>query len=419
MQASSFSVLFELLYIVVVDKGRYVMETKKYIIIGSGAAGVSAAEEIRKNDSEALIQIISRDTVIPYNRPKLTKSINDLDLCADKIAIHPADWYREQNIELTLDTEIVHIDSDKKQVTDRNGRTYTYDRLILATGASCFVPPIQGSDTEGVVTIRTIEDVKKIQSALADKQRVLLIGGGVLGLEAAWGFLQLKKEVTILEAMPRLMPRQLDEEASEVLKNLVESKGAAIHTGIKIEKIEKENDGLHVSTDQGMFICDLAVVSAGVRASVSLAKEAGIAVDRSIVIDEKAQTSIPDIYACGDCAEFQGVNYSLWSQALNEGMAAGRNASGVPYAYANSAAALTFFGMGTMLYALGDIGSDSTKIYKLLDMSIPEKSICRRFYFKDDRLCGVILIGNLTGWKELSAMLKTASIEEVRNQFAS
>lgn len=393
------------------------METKKYIIIGSGAAGVSAAEEIRKNDADAQIQIISKDTEIPYNRPKLTKSINDLGLCAEKIAIHPSDWYEQQNIQLLLNTEIMHIDAAAKTVTDSNDSTYSYDSLILATGASCFVPPIQGSDTEGVVTIRTIEDVKKIQTALADKNRVLLIGGGVLGLEAAWGFLQLKKEVTVLEAMPRLMPRQLDEEASAVLQNLIVSKGASIHTGIRIERIEKEDDGLHVSTDQGVFICDLIVVSAGVRASVSLAKEAGIAIDRSIVIDEKAQTSIPDIYACGDCAQFQGVNYSLWSQALNEGMAAGSNASGKPYSYVNSAAALTFFGMGTMLYALGDQGSDPAKTYETLDCSEPEKNICRRFHFVNQKLCGVILIGSMTYWKELAAALGTASVEDVKAMF--
>lgn len=383
-----------------------------YVILGGGIAGVSAAEAIRERDATGRIVLLSKEKQLPYNRPMLTKALL-ADFSNDQIAIHPASWYQEKNIEYVRGAVIEKLDPKTKTVSLQNGTQYTYDKCIYALGSSCFIPPIEGAQDERVKTIRTLDDVAAIQELLQNKQKIVLIGGGVLGLEAAWELSKAKKEVTVLEAMDRLMPRQLDAEASEMVQAAAEKHGVHVVTGAKIISITKEGEQRTVHTADGDHACDLVLVSAGVRANIAVAKDAGIACEKAVIADEKMMTSEKDIYACGDCAQYNGMNYALWSQGIGEGKTAGANAAGGSLVYEPDAPALSFFGLETPLFSSGDLGSNPAQKYKTLEIKDNSRNFYRKAYFLNGRLCGIVLVGDISKMRELGAALKEhASLEK-------
>ncbi len=380
---------------------------KNILIIGSGAAGTAAAEAARKQDADCSITIISQETELPYNRPMLTKNLCDSNIAAERIAIHPAYWYQEHRIEMIQGQKIEKILPNEAAIMDSDGVKYAYDSLILALGASCFVPPIAGSDNQMVHTIRKIEDVKKIQAQVAGKKNAVVIGGGVLGLEAAWSLCKAGINATVLEAMPRLMPRQLDEEAADKLMHIAADNGVLILTGQKITAIESDK----VVTETGSYPADVVIISAGVRADVQLAKDSGITCERAIVINEKAETSIPHIYACGDCAQLNGMNYALWSQALAEGTAAGKNAAGGDETFQLGSPAMTFFGLGTILCAAGDNGSNPEYTYSSIYAHDNDSQAFRKITGRNGHMCGFEMIGTLKGLKEMQDALSRNALK--------
>ena len=193
------------------------------------------------------------------------------------------------------------------------------------------------------------------------------------------------------------MGRQLDDAASEMLKAISEANDIQIHTGAQIVSIEGEDHVTGVKLKNGDVLpAELVIVSAGVRANTAIAKEAGIEVDRAVVVNSKMETSVEDIYACGDCAQYQGVNYAIWPQALEQGKTAGANAAGDHTEYEQVPAALTFHGMNTALFASGDNGKRPDVSYKTVEMKDPSKKQYEKLYFFNNRLCGVILIGDLS-----------------------
>ena len=376
-----------------------------YVILGGGAAAVSAAEAIRQRDTTGRIVMISKEKDLPYNRPMLTKALL-ADFSSTQVAIHPWSWFDENHIEFLSSSQVEKLDTAAQTCVLADGTSYHYDKCIYALGASCFIPPIEGSKDEKVKTIRTLDDVALIQNLIRDKKRAVLIGGGVLGLEAAWELSKAGKDVTVLEAMDRLMPRQLDEQASAMVKASAEKHGLHMYTGVKITKITAEGDERIVHTETGDYPCDLVIVSAGVRANTVLAKDAGIECDRAVVVNAKMETSAANVYACGDCAQYNGVNYALWSQALEEGKTAGANAAGDALEYVPEAPALTFFGLDTPLFASGDLGGNAALQYKTLEIKDGSRGTYRKAYFLNSRLCGVVLVGDLAKMRELGAAVK-------------
>ncbi len=389
------------------EETTYRNDTKDfYVILGNGAAGFQAASAIRERDKTASIVMISNEPYRSYNRPMLTKSIM-ADLEEGQIEIQNAAWYEEQNIQLILNEEVTAIRPEEKQVELGNGMKFAYTKLIYALGSECFIPPIQGSDKEGVVAIRRLADTKKIAQMLPQVKNVVVIGGGVLGLEAAWEMKKAGCQVTVLEAAPSLMGRQLDEAASDMLQLIGEGQGIQIHTAVKITEIEGDASVTGVKLESGeVFKADLVIVSAGVRANVGVAKEAGISIDRAVVVDEKMQTNIEGIYACGDCAQFDGVNYAIWPEAVEQGKVAGANATGDDAVYTPVPAALSFHGMNTALFAAGDAGKNPNLMYKTIEFKDMGKKQYQKLYFLNNRLCGVILIGDVSRMAELSEALK-------------
>lgn len=365
-----------------------------YVILGNGAAGLSAAKAIRERDKTGSVIMISNEAYPTYNRPMLTKSmVAELD--AKEILVEPEAWYQENNIHLLLEKEVTGIHTDKKEITLSDGTALKYTKLIYALGSECFVPPIPGTDKPEVVAIRRMSDIEKIEAMLDRVQNVVVIGGGVLGLEAAWELKKNRKQVVVLEAAPQIMGRQLDEGASQMLTDISRSNGIDIHAGVQIASIEGESSVTGVKLADGReFPAELVIVSAGVRANVGAAKNAGLDINRGIVVNADMSTSDENIFACGDCAEYEGINYAIWPQALEQGKVAGANAAGDALTYTTVSAGLSFHGMNTGLYAIGDSGKNPNLIYRTVEFKDMGRKQYEKYYFLNNRLCGAILIGD-------------------------
>lgn len=389
------------------EENEFSNDTKNfYVILGNGAAGHYAAEAIRKRDRTGTITMISNEPYRTYNRPMLTKSIM-AGLNEEQIAVEDTSWYEENRIYQILGHEVVKIDPEAKEVHLDDGSKYHYTKLIYALGSECFVPPIKGVDKDGVIAIRRLSDTKKVAEKLKETKHAVVIGGGVLGLEAAWELKKSKCEVTVLELAPVLMGRQLDKTAGEMLKKIGEGQGIKIYTGVQIEAIESGEKVEGVRLADGTVIpAELVIISCGVRANTALAKEAGIETERAVIVNEKMETNIPDIYACGDCAQYEGINYAIWPQAVEEGKTAGAQAAGDDVTYSTVPAALSFHGMNTALFAAGDNGQNPDLIYKTVEYKDEGKKQYQKYYFLNNRLCGVILIGDTSRMAEMTEALE-------------
>ena len=357
-----------------------------YVILGNGTAGWNAAAEIRKRNKTASILMISNEPYRTYNRPMLTKSIM-ADLDEEQIAVQNAGWYEEQNIQQVLDMEVVAIHPETKEIELEGCLKFVYTKLIYALGSECFIPPIAGAEKKGVIAIRSLDDTKKVAAMLPDVEHVV--------------------QVTVLEAACQLMGRQLDDAAGEMLKHISEQQGVQIYTGVSIASIDGEDNVTGVTLADGRtFPAELVIVSAGVRANTVLAKKAGIEVDRAVIVNSKMETNVPDIYACGDCAQYDGLNYAIWPEASEQGKVAGANAAGEEMEYETVPAALSFHGMRTALFAAGDNGKNPNLVYKTIELKDMGKKQYQKYYFLNNRLCGVILIGDVSRMAEMTQALE-------------
>ena len=398
-----------------VEENTFRNDTKNcYVILGNGIAGLQAAAAIRERDKTGDIVMISEEPYRTYNRPMLTKSIM-AELDEEQIAVQDASWYEENHIQLVLGKEVTEIQPETHTVILEDGSQFLYTKLIYAAGARCFVPPINGAGKKGVVAIRGLKDVKEIETMLPSVKHVIVIGGGVLGLEAAWELKKSKCDVTVLEAAPMLMGRQLDEPAAELLKKIAKEQGIDIHTGAQVVEFTGEDRVSSVLLDDGReFPAELVIISAGVRANTAVIEKSGVKTEKAVVVNERMETSAADIYACGDCAEFEGINYAIWPEASEQGRIAGANASGDELVYQEVSSGLSFHGMKTAVFAAGDNGKNPNLIYKTVEFKDMGKKHYQKLYFLNNRLCGVILIGDVSRMAELTeALEKRASYKEV------
>ncbi|BCZ47757.1 oxidoreductase [Clostridium gelidum] len=378
-----------------VDENDYKKNTNEiYLILGNGAAGISAATAIRERNETCSIVLASNENVLGYNRPMLTKSMI-AKFNSNQIAVHDEAWYKENNITNVLGREAIKIDTKEKEVIFEDGIKLKYDKCIYALGSECFVPPILGNDKSEIIAIRSISDTNKIAELLPRVKNAVVIGGGVLGLEAAWELSKAKCKVTVLELADKLMGRQLDNEGGKFLEEIIKGEGIDVRLNVKIDEIEGVDSVTGVRINESEIIeADLVIISCGICANSKIAKEAGINASRAIIVNEKMETNISDIYACGDCAEYNGINYGIWPQALEMGKVAGANAAGDSLTYETVDSTLTFNGMNTSLYAIGDNGKKPNVQYKTVEFKDPVKRTYTKYYFTNNRLCGAILIGD-------------------------
>ncbi len=277
-----------------------------YLIIGNGVAGMEAANAIRKNDPDGGIRMVSASPHPHYYRPRVIEYLAD-EVPLEKLFIYKKDHYEKNRIESILDTEIESIDVDGRAAIDTGGKRHPYDRLLLATGAYSFIPPLKGAELQGVFTLRGISDADRIKRYCAGVSRVAVIGGGLLGLEAAHSLCKLGKKVTVIEFCRWLLPRQLDMQGGAILMKMLEEKGLSFVLDDSVLSIEGNGKVEKVALKSGMEIAAGAVlVSAGIRCRLDLARKSGIAVNNGIIVDDRMATSADGIYAAGDIRRAPG-----------------------------------------------------------------------------------------------------------------
>jgi nitrite reductase (NADH) large subunit len=362
--------------------------TKRVLIVGNSAAGTSAAEAVRQRDRTAEVKIIGAELHLAYHRPRLTYVLGK-SVTVDTFLLHPREWYVERDIEVLTGRKVVG--GGAGYVGDDTGSRHDYDALVLATGGMSAVPPLPGGDLLGVFSLRTYADLKAIESYSAEKCRVAIIGGGLLGLEAAWSFRQWGKEVSVLERGAGLLKNQLDEGGMKAIDRIVASKGVdVIYTADTACIAGDGKAGGIVLKDSREIDCDIVLLSTGVRSDVALAKALGLKVVRGIVVDER-MSAAEGIFAAGDAAEFNGKVMGAWPVATEQGRVAGENAVGGQATYQELVPSNTTMVMGATVFSAGDAGRGEGP-YKTLESSDGDQDY-KKLYFRDQRLVGAILIG--------------------------
>lgn len=360
---------------------------RTYVILGSGRAAVSAAEAIRARDESGYITMVSLEKETPYNRTLLTKAMFANLEPKDYNFIGP-DWFEKMKVR-RVNGVIAELNAANKKVVLADGRAIEYDKCIYALGSYFFVPPFEGCEDSRVTTIRTLQDLEKVKGLLESGKEAVLVGGGVVGLEAAWELKKYGCNVTVLEAAPSLMANKLDPAASGLLQKLVEKSGIRVIVNAATEKYE---DGEIVLKDGTRLPANVVVVSCGVRANSLIAEAAGVKVNRAIVVNDRMETNVPGVYAAGDCAEFEGMNYALWPEADNQGKAAGANAAGDDVRFVSETYGMTMHLCNTELYAIGKTsGNEPFRTVEFLD---PVRGTLKKYFFLHNVLCGVTLIGD-------------------------
>ncbi|MDR2352807.1 MAG: FAD-dependent oxidoreductase [Deltaproteobacteria bacterium] len=298
------------------------------IIVGAGVAGFSAAENARKNSEDANIILFNAEPHSPYFRPRLPEIVS-LKITADQIQAHTDSWYKEKNLEFRKGENVVEICLNNNQVRGSLGSRLRYDRLLIATGAVPFIPEISGSKggtLEGIYPLRTLDDAIKLKFAADNAQSALLLGSGLLGLELAHALTQRGLTIHVLEKADRILPLQTTPKSALLLQKLLSDIGFVFHLRSELLEVRGQDkvEKALLKTGEELKV-DFVAVATGVRSEVTLAKELNLKVDRGIVVDQYMETTIPDIYAAGDCAQTPDGKGGQWPIARLEGLAAGFN----------------------------------------------------------------------------------------------
>ncbi|MBC8184360.1 NAD(P)/FAD-dependent oxidoreductase [candidate division KSB1 bacterium] len=380
----------------------------KYLIIGNGVAGDEASIMIGKNDATAEIKLISESINYFYYKPKLINYLaNEISL--NKFTIHKKAFYEKMNIKNIPGTKITKINPDKNIVIAEDKTEYEYDKLLLATGSRAFIPAIKGANKNGVFTIREVEDCDNILEYIKDKNSIVVIGGGLLGLETANSLRSLNKKVTVIEYFSTLLPRQLDNDGANLLKKMLEKKGLNFILPGIVEIIEGKDKVEKVILKSGKEIkADAVIVSAGIRGRIELAQDIGIKINKGIVVNDFMQTSVENIYSAGDSVEHNGKLYGIWKASKEQGKIAGLNMVGIKTKYNGTLFSNILKVTGIDLYSAGNFDSKNGEI--LISKNGNEYI---KFIIKNNQLIGAIVLGNANAVKIASKDFEgKASVEE-------
>ena len=376
---------------------------KKYLIVGNGVAGTTAAENIRKNDPSGTITIVTEEGLSFYYRIRLPDflcgDVNESGLVAKK-----EEWYQKNNITLRLSTKIIGGSIKEKTLRCLNGEEIRFDRLILANGSTPNVPEISGSDKKGVFTLHYIQDAKDIISHAGCCKNAILIGGGLLGLEAGNGLKKLGLGITVIEFFPRLLPRQLDSEGGQRLQSILEDSGFSFRLDAKTMTIEGTGEVEGVTLKNGEFIAaDMVVISAGVNPKLDLAMDLGLDCNRGIKVDKQMRTSHPDIYAAGDIVEFEGRTYGIWPAAMEQGKIAGTNISGGNATYEGTTLSSTLKVAGIDLASAGEIDENNQYDSKI----VASEKIYKKVIIDNYKVIGCIMLGDRKNFNRINKAIST------------
>jgi nitrite reductase (NADH) large subunit len=371
----------------------------RYVIVGCGAAGNAAAETIRKVDADSEIRMFTKEANYYYYRPALPDYLAG-EKTLKGFTLHDGAWYEKNRIEVHLSNEVANIDPVSRTLTTKNGETFVYDRLLLATGGNATVPAVKGVENQGVFTLRTFADADIIRQRADTAKSLVLIGGGLLSLEAGHGLLKMGLHVTVIERNPRLLPRQMDPAGAQMLQRRMEEMGLVFELGEQTREITRQDGRLIVSLESGKSLeADMALLSAGVTPELTLAKNLGLTIGRGVQVDDRLRTAIANIYAAGDLIEHRGRYYGSWPAAMAQGRVAGANMAGKETLYEGTVFTNKLKVAGIDLVSMGNI--DAAGKEKCLIATDDKQSVYRKLVVAENRLDGAILYGNIHGEKEI------------------
>ncbi|MEA1967125.1 MAG: FAD-dependent oxidoreductase [Thermodesulfobacteriota bacterium] len=378
---------------------------KRYLIIGNGVAGTTAAQEIRKNDPHGRITLVTEETIPFYSRIRLPDYLAGI-LEKPDLIIKKDQWYIDHKIDLKTGITITGIDHAGREAMDQDGNIWKYDSLLISTGSSPFIPPIKGNSRKNVFALRTFEDAGNIMQAAGNASNAVVIGGGLLGLEAAHALIKKGVTVTVVEFFDRLLPRQMDNQGALLLKEMLEKKDFNFRLNAKTKEIKGDKAVTGVELESGeMLPADLVLFSAGVRSNLDLPVKLGLKIDRGVMVNAHMRTSLQEIYAAGDVAQFEQTNFCIWPEAQAQGKIAGANMAMASKTFEPIVPSTRLKVAGIDLGSAGDIDAED-----LLKNEI-EKSDqkYRKLVKKDGKLVGCIMLGNIS---DFSHMVKQIGLKQ-------
>ena len=363
------------------------------VIVGNGMAAARLVDELVKTSlGRYAIAVIGDEPRLAYNRVLLS-SVLAGETASHEIELKPANWWRDRGVTVKYGCRVTEVDVGRNELKIAGDESIEFSRLVLATGSTALRLNVPGHDLADVHTFRDSRDVDLLLTLAARKKPVVVVGGGLLGLEAAYGLAKAGTPVTLLHLMDRLMERQLDAPAADLLKTLVERKGidvllnantARLHGETKVEGVELA-DGRRIEADAVVF-------AAGIRPNTLLAKEAGISVNRGVVVDDHLRTSADNIFALGECAEHRGICYGLVEPAYEQAGVLARHLAARDAAYQGSVVATNLKVSGVSVFSAGDfMGSDGSESILLSDV---RRGTYKKLVISDGRLTGAVLIGD-------------------------
>lgn len=387
-----------------------------YLIIGNGVAGTTAAENIRKLDKTGKIRVVTEEATPFYYRMRLPEFISG-DLTEDKLSAKKDQWYKDLGIDLKLNTRIQGANPTKKTVTTQSNQEISYDRLLIATGSRSFIPPMKGADQKGVFALRTIQDARDIVAWARNIQKVVLIGGGLLGLETGNALRKLGKNLTVVEFFPRLLPRQLDVGGGGRLQRIMEGMGFSFRLGAKTQEIKGEDRVSGVLLEGGELLpAEMVIISAGVRPALELAKALSLDHDKGAKVDDQMRTNQPGIYAAGDVAEFKGIPYGIWTAATEQGQIAGTNMAGGNALYKGTVMANTLKVVGIDLASAGNIDAEN----KLESKMLTDQKVYKKIVLENDQIVGCIMLGDTKGFMKITKMMsEKQNVSQIKDKLFS
>ena len=386
---------------------------QKYLIIDNDVTGTTATEHIRKQDPNGSITILSDEDLPFYYRLRLNEYLSG-DLAENALIAKPVTWYQQQNLALKLNTRVTSANPANRVVESLDRQTFSYDRLLLATGSRSFVPPIKGVDKSGVFALRSIQDARRIKEFTQLANNIVIIGGGLLGLEAGNALRKINKKITLVETFGRLLPRQLDEPGAQRLLGLLKEMGFQFRLAAKTREIQGNGRVNQVALESGELLpADLVLISAGVRPNMDLAAPLGLTCNKGVLVNEQLQTSRPDVYAAGDAAQFNGMVYGIWPASLEQGKIAGINMGGGQAVYQGTIMSNVLKVAGVDLASAGDIDAEN----RLTSKVISNQTVYKKIVIQENRIMGCIMLGDTKGFAKITkAMAEKQDADKVLEQ---
>ncbi len=364
---------------------------ERLLIVGGGMAAHKLIEElVERCPGQHEIVVAAKEAHEPYNRVLLSSLLAG-DATREDTDLRPASWYEQSGVVLLRGTEVVSLDPERRAAMLSNGDVLAYDRLVMATGSKAVRLPIPGQELPGVHTFRDLNDVSALQKTAAGS-RAVVIGGGLLGIEAAGGLSKRGAKVTLVHIMPHLMERQLDAHAAQLLKAALAEHAIDVMLGAQTVAIEGDGKAQRVLLRDGLVLgTDIVVMAAGIRPDTALAEIAGIEIGRGIKVDDKLETSKSGVYAIGECAEHRGTCYGIVEPIYEQARALACHLSGAPARYEGSVLATSLKVSGVPVFSMGDFEGEGAETIVLEDEGA---ATYRKLLVRNDHLVGVVLFGD-------------------------